>query len=70
MSSRGGYFLKEDISAFDAPFFSISPAEARSMDPMQRILFEVVYEAMESSGIPLDKFAGSNTGSKKYFSRS
>ncbi|EFX01892.1 polyketide synthase [Grosmannia clavigera kw1407] len=45
---RGAHFLKEDIAAFDAPFFSISTAEAISMDPQQRILLEVVYEALDS----------------------
>lgn len=62
MNNRGGYFLEEDIAAFDAPFFSISPAEAVSMDPLQRMLLEVTYEAIESAGIPLSKLAGSNTG--------
>lgn len=61
MSNRGGHFLKQDIAAFDAPFFSISPTEAKSMDPMQRIFLEVVYEAMENAGIPTSTFAGSNT---------
>jgi acyl transferase domain-containing protein len=60
-STRGGHFLKQDLAAFDAPFFSISPAEAKSMDPMQRILLEVVYEAVENAGIPMSTFAGSNT---------
>lgn len=62
MNNRGGYFLHEDIAAFDAPFFSISPAEAVSMDPLQRILLEVTYEAIESAGIPLTTLAGSDTG--------
>jgi acyl transferase domain-containing protein len=61
LNNRAGHFLDEDISAFDAPFFSISPAEAHSMDPMQRILLEVVYEAMESAGIPASTFAGTDT---------
>jgi acyl transferase domain-containing protein len=61
MSIRGGHFLKQDLAAFDAPFFAISAAEAKSMDPMQRILIEVVYEAMENAGIPMSTFAGSNT---------
>jgi acyl transferase domain-containing protein len=61
LNNRAGHFLEEDISAFDAPFFSISPAEAHSMDPMQRILLEVVYEAMESAGIPASTFAGTDT---------
>lgn len=58
--NRGGHYLEEDISAFDAPFFSISPAEAMAMDPMQRMLLEVVYEATERSGIPLSFLSGTN----------
>lgn len=61
MNLTGGYFLKEDIAAFDARFFSISPAEAKSMDPMQRILLEVVYEAIENAGISLSQLDGSDT---------
>lgn len=59
---RDGHFLDEDITAFDSKFFSISPAEAVSMDPMQRMLLEVVYEATENAGIPLSRLAGSDTG--------
>ncbi len=32
------------------------------MDPAQRKLLEVVYEAFESAGVPLHKLAGSKTG--------
>ncbi|KAK7754515.1 Type I Iterative PKS [Diatrype stigma] len=59
---RGGHYLEEDISAFDARFFSISPAEALSMDPMQRMLLEVVYEATENAGIPIASLSGTETG--------
>nr|ALQ32881.1 putative polyketide synthase [Fusarium miscanthi] len=62
MNNRGGHFLKEDIAAFDAPFFSISPAEAEAMDPTQRILLEVVYEATENAGIPMSELSGTETG--------
>jgi acyl transferase domain-containing protein len=34
---KEGYFLKEDVRAFDASFFNISPTEAASMDPQQRL---------------------------------
>ncbi|KAF1829663.1 hypothetical protein BDW02DRAFT_138335 [Decorospora gaudefroyi] len=60
-NNRGGHYLTEDISLFDAPFFSISPAEAMAMDPMQRLLLEVTYEALENSGTPLSSVTGSKT---------
>ena len=44
-----GNFL-QDIEAFDHGFFKKSPREAISMDPQQRILLQVAYEALESSG--------------------
>ncbi|GKT43550.1 highly reducing polyketide synthase azaB [Colletotrichum spaethianum] len=59
---RHGHFLKGSISAFDAPFFSITPTEARSIDPQQRGMLESVYKALENAGISLDKVAGSQTG--------
>ena len=43
--------MKEDLAAFDAPFFSISSAEAALMDPQQRWLLETSYEALESGKI-------------------
>ena len=45
---RGGNFLKEDISLFDAPFFSITPEEAACLDPQQRGMLEVSYRALEN----------------------
>ena len=48
VNTRGGYFLKEDVAYFDAPFFSLTTAEANSMDPQQRLLLEVVYESLEN----------------------
>ena len=48
MNNRGGHFLKDDISAFDAPFFSITPTEAKAMDPQQRMALEVAYESLEN----------------------
>lgn len=56
----GGYL--DSIADFDAYFFGISPREALRMDPQQRILLEVAYEAIEDAGIALDTLAGSNTG--------
>ncbi|KAK1724875.1 beta-ketoacyl synthase domain-containing protein [Colletotrichum acutatum] len=59
---RHGHFLQGSISAFDAPFFSITPTEARSIDPQQRGMLESVYKALENAGIPLDTVAGTQTG--------
>jgi len=45
---RNGHFLKEDLGAFDAPFFSITATEAAGLDPQQRILLETAYRALEN----------------------
>ncbi|KAL4941786.1 hypothetical protein BDV06DRAFT_222773 [Aspergillus oleicola] len=58
---RGGNFLQQDIARFDAPFFNVSAAEAKAMDPQLRLQLEVCYEAIENAGIPLEKLAGSKT---------
>ncbi|KAH8704702.1 putative polyketide synthase [Talaromyces proteolyticus] len=57
----GGYFIKNDIKEFDPQLFGISPVEAMWMDPQQRKLLEVVYEAFESGGVTLDTVSGSQT---------
>ncbi|KAI1125068.1 polyketide synthase [Nemania abortiva] len=59
---RHGHFIKDNVAAFDAPFFSITPKEARSMDPQQRGMLECVYRALENAGIPLETAAGTQTG--------
>ena len=50
---RTGHFLSGDITAFDAPFFSIQPTEVASMDPQQRITLETSYRALENGESPI-----------------
>ncbi|KAK5997657.1 Prosolanapyrone synthase [Cladobotryum mycophilum] len=62
MYTRGGHLLQEDTRDFDHTFFGITATEAMALDPSQRKLLEVTYEAVESAGEPLEKFFGSRTG--------
>ncbi|MFQ6339668.1 SDR family NAD(P)-dependent oxidoreductase [Bacillus sp. AF62] len=55
----GGYL--EDVDKFDAEFFSISPKEAKAIDPSHRVLLETVWTAIEDAGYGGDKIYGSNT---------
>ncbi|HEU4577828.1 MAG TPA: SDR family NAD(P)-dependent oxidoreductase [Polyangiaceae bacterium] len=59
--TRRGAFLKR-VDGFDADFFGISPREALGMDPQQRMLLEVTWEALEDAGIAPDQLRGSATG--------
>ncbi|KAJ7216777.1 polyketide synthase [Mycena haematopus] len=49
MKARTGNFL-DNVNEFDHRFFKLSPREAKSMDPQQRILLHTAYEALEDSG--------------------
>ncbi|KAK8119741.1 polyketide synthase [Apiospora kogelbergensis] len=62
MNIRGGYFINDDVRAFDNAFFGINNLEATYMDPQQRKLLEVVYECFENAGISKDDISSSNTG--------
>ncbi|KAF9764141.1 Reducing polyketide synthase fub1, partial [Fusarium sp. DS 682] len=57
LNTKQGYFLKSDVDKFDAGFFSITPEEARGMDPTQRILLELAYEGLENAGLKIDEVA-------------
>jgi acyl transferase domain-containing protein len=53
--------MTEDIGLFDAPFFSITAAEAEAMDPQQRLVLETVFRALENAGMTMESIAKSNT---------
>ena len=62
VSARCGGYLKQPIDQFDAEFFRLSPAELENIDPQQRVMLEVAWEAIEHAGIAPDSLSGSKTG--------
>ena len=61
-NTKFGTFLEQDIALFDTDFFGIPPREAKSIDPIQRILLELTYEAFENAGIPSNQLKTKNVG--------
>ncbi|MFI6103487.1 type I polyketide synthase [Streptomyces sp. NPDC051310] len=59
--ARVGGFLP-DAGDFDAGFFRISPREALSMDPQQRLVLETAWEALEHAGQDPAALRRSRTG--------
>ncbi|MGW7317205.1 SDR family NAD(P)-dependent oxidoreductase [Streptomyces sp. NPDC054865] len=59
---RYGCFLDDDIYAYEPEFFGINAQEAPWVDPEHRLLSEVVWEAIEHSGIPTQRLSGTPTG--------
>jgi acyl transferase domain-containing protein/acyl-CoA synthetase (AMP-forming)/AMP-acid ligase II/acyl carrier protein len=61
MYTRWGGFV-DHIHDFDHGFFGITPKEVRGMDPQQRMLLEVSWEALEHAGIAPSSLQGSSAG--------
>ncbi|KAI1212191.1 polyketide synthase [Annulohypoxylon truncatum] len=58
---QGGHFIDGDVRDFDHSFFRISPQQAAAMDPQQRILLEMSYEALENAGWLNEDLTGTST---------
>ncbi|KAB2346167.1 type I polyketide synthase, partial [Actinomadura rudentiformis] len=58
---REGGFLY-DAGDFDPGLFGISPREAIAMDPQQRVLLELAWEAFERAGLAPDALSGDPVG--------
>lgn len=57
-----GHFIDRDLRDFDHRFFGINKEDADSMDQQHKQLVEVVYECLESAGIPMERIKGTKTG--------
>ncbi len=52
----------EDSDVFDPLFFNISPTEAESMDPQQRLMLQSCWHAIENAAIDPRSLSGSRCG--------
>ncbi|WP_433655215.1 type I polyketide synthase [Nocardia sp. CA-128927] len=56
-----GGFL-DQVDRFDPEFFGISPHEAATMDPQQRLMLELAWEALEDAAIVPGSLSGTSAG--------
>jgi phthiocerol/phenolphthiocerol synthesis type-I polyketide synthase C len=54
--------ILDDVWGFDPAVFGISPREAIQIDPQQRILLQLTWEALEDAGIRPSSIANSEVG--------
>ncbi|VXD21210.1 polyketide synthase type 1 [Planktothrix serta PCC 8927] len=54
--------LIQDSDQFDAQFFAISPREAKTLDPQQRLMLELSWSCLEDAGYSPSQLSGSQVG--------
>ncbi|ORA19177.1 hypothetical protein BST12_17875 [Mycobacterium angelicum] len=52
----------DSVADFDAGFFNLSPREARSMDPRQRLALELTWELLETAALAPEQVDGDQVG--------
>ncbi|WP_019931905.1 polyketide synthase Pks13 [Nocardia sp. BMG111209] len=61
-NTKGGYLDQDVIKGFDAEFFAMSPLEVERVDPQQRLMMELTWEALEHARIPANELKGEPVG--------
>lgn len=64
---RGGFI--DDLDRFDSLFFNISPREAETLDPQERLFLEVAWEALEDAGYYPEAFQSEAFGGRQIGAR-
>ncbi|MCX4096637.1 polyketide synthase Pks13 [Nocardia sp. alder85J] len=61
-NTKGGYLDQDVLKGFDAEFFAMSPLEVERVDPQQRLMMELTWEALEHARIPANELKGEPVG--------
>ncbi|MEU4597844.1 polyketide synthase Pks13 [Nocardia sp. NPDC023988] len=61
-NTLGGYLDQDVVKGFDAEFFAMSPVEVERVDPQQRLMMELTWEALEHARIPASDLKGGKVG--------
>ncbi|EFA85171.1 polyketide synthase [Heterostelium album PN500] len=59
---NAGLLELDEWKKFDPLFFGMAPKDAAAIDPQERMMLTLTYEALEDAQIPSQSLRGSNTG--------